>query len=133
MSDTERHSLHDFSEYDAMSTEELEALLRQDSENEAGESDPEQLLCIMEVLSNRTVIPKSPEKALCSFRKQYDPVNDAEATHRKALPGLHRFATIAAILVLVVMAALPARSICVQLWEDFATWSEEVFHFGTDY
>ena len=44
----------DFSKYDSMSTEELEALLRLDADAPAdGESDVELILHVMEVLVNR--------------------------------------------------------------------------------
>ena len=69
-----------FAKYDAMSTDELQQILRDDASNSEGaESDTETLFYVMEVLAKRRQARnegKSPEEALESFKQNYYTEND---------------------------------------------------------
>ena len=64
-----------FSRFDAMSTEELQAFLREDASKSVGEeSDTKEILYVMEVLARRRKEQtggKDPAEALASFKNKY--------------------------------------------------------------
>ena len=72
MSENTNRRHQDFAKYDAMSTEELEEILRLDLDAPPEqESDTEVLLTIMEVLAQRKKPEKTAFEALESFRQNY--------------------------------------------------------------
>lgn len=132
-----------FAEYDAMSTDELQQILRDDaSKSEGAESDTEALFYVMEVLAKRRQARnegKSPEEALESFKQNYYTENDissvSESTTVAFKPssrGRWRRGLIAAVamLVLVIGSSITANAMGFDLWEVIAKWTQETFHFG---
>lgn len=132
-----------FAKYDAMSTDELQQILRDDaSKSEGAESDTEALLYVMEVLAKRRQARnegKSPAEALESFKKNYYTENDissvSESTTAASKPssrGRWRRGLIAAaaMLVIVIGSSITANAMGFDLWEVIAKWTQETFHFG---
>lgn len=132
-----------FAKYDAMSTDELQQILRDDaSKSEGAESDTETLFYVMEVLAKRRQARnegKSPEEALESFKKNYYTENDissvSESTTAAFKPssrGRWRRGLIAAaaMLVIVIGSSITANAMGFDLWEVIAKWTQETFHFG---
>ena len=132
-----------FAKYDAMSTNELQQILRDDaSKSEGAESDTEALFYVMEVLAKRRQARnegKSPEEALESFKQNYYTENDissvSESTTVAFKPssrGRWRRGLIAAaaMLVLVISCSFTANAMGFDLWEVIAKWTQETFHFG---
>ena len=132
-----------FAKYDAMSTDELQQLLRDDaSKSEGAESDTETLFYVMEVLAKRRQARnegKSPEEALESFKQNYYTENDissvSESTTAAFKPnsrGRWRRGLIAAaaMLVIVIGSSITANAMGFDLWEVIAKWTQETFHFG---
>lgn len=80
MPDTRNRRDNEFAKYDAMSTEELQQLLREDASKPVGEeSDTDALFYMMEVLAKRRKERnegKSPEEALESFKMHYHTDNE---------------------------------------------------------
>ncbi len=129
--------------YDAMSTEELQQILREDASKPAGEgSDADSLISIMEVLAKRRKERgegKSPEEALESFKKHYASEsnipfvseNAPAAKKRNVNRGWKRgMVTVAAMLALIIGSSLAARAFGFDLWQTIAKWTQETFHFG---
>ena len=132
-----------FAKYDAMSTDELQQILRDDaSKSEGAESDTETLFYVMEVLAKRRQARnegKSPEEALESFKQNYYTENDissvSESTTAAFKPnsrGRWRRGLIAAaaMLVIVIGSSITANAMGFDLWEVIARWTQETFHFG---
>ncbi|MCD8381725.1 MAG: DUF4367 domain-containing protein [Clostridiales bacterium] len=127
----------DFSALDAMTTDELKELLRQDSllpENEP--SDTEAILHIMELLVQREPEPVDVEGAWGSFNEQYRPnPEDAETreeddagqtTAPRARRPLRRLlktaAVLAAAVALLVMGTLTASAFGYNVTETVSLW-----------
>ncbi len=133
-----------FTIYDAMSTEELQQILREDASKPVGEeSDTDALFYIMEVLAKRRKEQnegKSPEEALESFKNKYYTETEnsfdsesAAVTRRRINGGRWRrglVAAAAAICILVVGNSITASAWGFDLWETIAKWTQETFHFG---
>ena len=132
-----------FAKYDAMSTDELQQILRDDASNSEGaESDTETLFYVMEVLAKRRQARnegKSPEEALESFKQNYYTENDissvSECTTVAFKPsnrGRWRRGLLAAaaMLVIVISCSFTANAMGFDLWEVIAKWTQETFHFG---
>ena len=132
-----------FAKYDAMSTDELQQILRDDaSKSEGAESDTEALFYVMEVLARRRQARnegKSPEEALESFKQNYYTENDissvSESTTAAFKPssrGRWRrgLSAAAAMLVIVIGSSITANAMGFDLWEVIARWTQETFHFG---
>lgn len=132
-----------FAKYDAMSTDELQQILRDDaSKSEGAESDTETLFYVMEVLAKRRQARnegKSPEEALESFKQNYYTENDissvSESTTVAFKPssrGRWRRGLIAAaaMLVLIISCSFTANAMGFDLWDIIAKWTQETFHFG---
>ncbi len=143
MPESQRPQEEALAKYDAMRTEELQQILREDASKPAGEgSDADSLLSIMEVLAKRRKERgegKSPEEALKSFKKHYASENDIPfvseispaAKKRNASRGWKRsLVTVAAMLALVIGSSLAARAFGFDLWKTIAKWTQETFHFG---
>ena len=75
MPDNQNRNDSRFSRYDAMSTEDLQAFLREDASKPVGEeSDTKEILYVMEVLARRRKKQtggKDPAEALASFKNKY--------------------------------------------------------------
>ena len=132
-----------FAKYDAMSTDELQQILRDDaSKSEGAESDTETLFYVMEVLAKRRQARnegKSPEEALESFKQNYYTENDISsvserttAAFKPSSRGRWRRGLIAAaaMLVIVIGSSITANAMGFDLWEVIAKWTQETFHFG---
>ena len=132
-----------FAKYDALSTDELQQILRDDaSKPEGEESNTEALFYVMEVLAKRRQARnegKSPEEALESFKQNYYTENDissvSESTTVAFKPsnrGRWRrgLIAVAAMLVLIIGSSITANAMGFDLWEIIAKWTQETFHFG---
>lgn len=130
--------------YDAMSTDELQALLREDaSKPEGEETNMEVLFYVMEVLAKRRQARqegKTPEEALDSFVKNYMPEvknassSESEPTGRKHKPVVRRWTrglvAAAAVIVLVMGTSFTASAFGFDLWEIVAKWTQQTFHLS---
>lgn len=145
MSENQNRGTRDFSNYDAMSTEELENILRLDSEAPLEqESDTELMLHIMEVLANRTTQNNTGKTAFESwqdFQQNYlnEDEENIESTVVAFTPSnprrrlLHRFVAVAATLALVVGLAATANAIkWDRIWGAVAKWANDTFSFVTN-
>ena len=113
MSVNENRREGDFAQYDSMSTEELERILRQDAEAPAEqESDTEKLLYVMEVLARRNRETNrsgtTPQEAWESFQEHYAPEKDSIKPDRPIRPWVRRLIAAAAqsIYTLALCAAV---------------------------
>lgn len=139
----------EFAKYDAMSTEELQALLREDaSKPEGDETNMEVLFYVMEVLAKRRQARqegKTPEEALESFVKNYMPEaenassSESDATVRRHKPVVRRWMSglvaAAATVVLIFSMSLTANAFGFDIWDILVKWTHETFHFayGSNY
>lgn len=132
-----------FKQYDALTTEELQQILRDDaSKHEGSESDMEMLLYVMDVLAKRRQANhegKTPEEALETFKQEYyteiDVSSDSESDSAPCrmyhgtrwIRGL-----IAAVVALVFMigGSFTANAMGFDVWDIIAKWTQETFHFG---
>lgn len=134
----------DFSEYDSMSTEQLEEILRLDAEMpEGSESGTEELFYIMEVLAVRRKedpnnAGKSAQQAYESFKKHYMPTDieadiDIHTTKsskpKKRISWLRGLTAAAAVLAIIILATTTANAFGYDLWDKVAVWSAEIFQF----
>lgn len=143
MPDTRNRRDSEFAKYDAMSTEELQQLLREDASKPVGEeSNTDVLFYVMEVLAKRRKERnegKSPEEALESFKKHYDTENDISSDSESA-PVVPKRRSIgrwmkgliaaAAMLAFIVGGSITAHAMGFDLWEIIAKWTQETFHFS---
>ena len=133
----------DFSNYDSMTTEALEEILRSHTPSPEGEdSDTELLLYIMGVLANRRkpkeITGKTALESWESFCKNYLEDESTEAAPEQtpsqtAAPWLRGLIAAAAVIVLVVCLPLSVKSFG---WRDllniFARWTKETFSFVSE-
>lgn len=143
MPDTRNRRDDEFAKYDAMSTEELQQLLREDASKPVGEeSDTDVLFYVMEVLAKRRKERnegKSPEEALESFKKHYNTENEISSDSER-VPAAPKRSSIghwmkgliaaAAVFAFVIGGSLTANAMGFDLWEVIAKWTQETFHFG---
>lgn len=141
MSENQDRSHRDFAKYDDLDTQDLEAILRLDSEAPEGqESDTEKILYIAGVLAKRNVAMNTGKTALEaweSFEKDYLPQEEEEhhevvSEPKKAVhPWVHRLTAAAAVIVLLV--GISATAVSAFGWEDIwnavAKWAKETFSF----
>lgn len=143
MPDARNRRDEEFAKYDAMSTEELQQLLREDASKPVGEeSDTDVLFYVMEVLAKRRKERnegKSPEEALESFKKHYNTENEISSDSERvpAAPkrsGIGRWMkgliAAAAVFAFVIGGSITAHAMGFDLWEIVAKWTQETFHFG---
>ena len=145
---SENLNCRDFSQYDEMSTEELEEILRLDAEAPEGqEPDVELLLHIMEVLKRRDKIEghngKTALEAFQSFQQYYMPCEEDEiygdepadlpAPARKPRRWLRTLSAVAAVLAVVILCTFTVDAFRVSVWDAVAKWTRETFHFGSPY
>lgn len=134
----------DFSQYDTMTNEVLEELLRLDSEAPEGqESDTERLLYIMALLAQRDRQKPTPGKTALeaweSFQQDYLPIEDtdheeeeweAKPVTKPVRPRFFRVIAAAAVLALLIAIPVAVHAIG---WEEIvkvvAKWSKETFSF----
>lgn len=125
----------DFAKYDAMATEELEEILRSDSQSPEGqESDGELLLYVMGVLAHRKRNSENPGKtaqeAWESFEKHYLPQEEEVHTAKSNRKGLRRWVAAAAAAAVLVAIPLTASALSWdEIWNAVATWAKETFSF----
>lgn len=136
----------EFSIVNTMTDEQLRQILREDVNNTEGEeTDIELILYVMEVLSKRREERnegRDPEKALDSFKQNYDPNEDAASALEK--PKViqqsgknnkkrwrRRLIAAAAVLALIVGTTVTAGAFRLDIWETIAKWTHETFHLGS--
>lgn len=133
-----------FSRFDAMSTGELQAFLREDASKPVGEeSDTKEILYVMEVLARRRKEQqegKDPAKALASFKHNYYTENETPSisesvpvAHKRSNGGRWKrglVAAVAAICILVLGNSITASALGFDLFAIIAKWTQETFHFG---
>ena len=141
MSENTNRRDQDFAKYDAMSTEELEELLRLDLDAPPEqESDTEVLLTIMEVLAQRKNEPENKAfEALESFRRNYMPEEDPTApvlnckkktNSRTPARWLRTLAATAAVVALILLSSVTAKAFGWDLWDAVIKWTEDTFHIS---
>lgn len=124
---------HDFSRYDALSTEELTEILRLDSETPEGNGlDIDTLLYITGVLAEREkpeITGKTAQEGWNAFRQNYLEPDQAEPA-KAAKPWIRRLAVAAAVLVLLICVPFTVKAVN---WEALRTaivqWTQESFSF----
>lgn len=146
MSENQNRRELDFSKYDAMTTEELEQILRLDAEAPAGQaSDGELLLYVMEVLAKRKQNSENPGKTALeaweSFQQHYLPngedcvihTQESEKPIKSGRSWLRRLTAAAAVIVLAVGLSVTAKAFEWQeIWDVVARWAKETFSFTTE-
>lgn len=143
MSEKQNRGTDNLSKYDAMTTEELEEILRLDVQApEEQESDTETILYIMEVLTerkrNNSHTEKTALEAYESFKQNYMPEeNNNEVPYREPVKTKNGFprwlrslTAVAAVLVILVLGSVTAKAFGFSIWEAVAKWTQETFHFG---
>lgn len=143
MSENQNRGIGDLSKYDAMTTEELEEILRLDAQApQEQESDIDKILYIMEVLTKRNKnkghTGKTALKAYESFKQNYMPESsdtaipsvDTVKTINRFPRWLRRLTAAAAVLVILVFGSVTAKALGINIWEAVVKWTQETFHFG---
>ena len=151
MSGFQRHD-RDFSRYNHMSTEDLEAILQADFElPEEEESDMEKILYITEVIAQRRAgqptgryanadeawksfvenyLPEEDQAAFCpdeSMGKR-DETNTKKSNSRFIKTVLLRVASVALVIALVAAAGtVTASALGFNFWAWFSAWTQEMF------
>ena len=143
MSENQNRRVGNLSKYDAMTTEELEEILRLDAQAlEEQESDTEMILYVMEVLAarkrNNGHTGKTALEAYESFTQNYMPEVDNIETTRN-VPAktsitfprwLRSLTATAAVLAILVAGSVTAQAFGLNIWEVVVKWTQETFHFG---
>ena len=143
MSENQNRRVGNLSKYDAMTTEELEEILRLDAQApEEQESDTETILYVMEVLAarkrNNGHTGKTALEAYESFKQNYMPeVDNIETTRnvptktRIAFPRwLRSLTATAAVLAILLVGSVTTQAFGINIWEAVVKWTQETFHFG---
>ena len=141
MSENTNRRHQDFAKYDAMSTEELEEILRLDLDAPPEqESDTEVLLTIMEILAQRKKEPENKAfEALDSFRRNYMPEEDQTAAilhcnkktySRTPARWLRTLAATAAVVALILLSSVTAKAFGWDIWDAVIKWTEDTFHIS---
>ena len=127
----------DFSQYEAMTTEELEEILRLDAEApEGAQSDTELILFILEVLASRrnntnNITGNKAQKAWESFQENYMPEEtEIRVERKKPAKWVRRLVAAAAAVALLVTIPLSVSALTFEdVWNIFAKWAKETFSF----
>lgn len=141
MSENTNRRHQDFAKFDAMSTEELEEILRLDLDAPPEqESDTEVLLTIMEILAQRKKEPENKAfEALESFRQNYmleedqaAPVLNCKRKINSRAPArwLRTLAATAAVVALILLSSVTAKAFGWDLWDAVIKWTEDTFHIS---
>ena len=137
----------DYSFLQAMSTEELQEILRRDMDLNQDESDIDLVLKALEVLESREKDSESEneeEDALNQLRETIKhreamfadaaPLTESDSLHTKSDHKKHlwlRIASIAAVFVLVVTIGFTAaNAMGHDLWGGVVKWTKDTFRFG---
>lgn len=125
----------DFSRYETMETEELEEILRLDSEApDGGESDTELILYILEVLDKRkttNITGNTAQEAWESFKQHYMPQEaKGSAKTKKPVFWVRKLAAAAAVVALLIFIPISTSALTLEeVWDIFARWAKETFSF----
>ena len=126
----------DFSQYETMSTEELEEILRLDAEAPAGaQSDTELILFILEVLASRrnkeNIAGNTAQKAWESFQQHYMPEEPEKPLKtNKSTNWMRRFVAAAAVFALLILIPISSSALTMEeVWNILARWAKETFSF----
>ena len=126
----------DFSKYEAMSTEELEEILRLDAKApEGAQSDTELVLYILEVLASRrntnNITGNTAQEAWESFQQNYMPEEPQKPVEtKKPVLWMRKLAAAAAVVALLISIPISARALTLEeMWDIFARWAKETFSF----
>ena len=126
----------DFSKYEAMSTEELEEILRLDAEApEGAQSDTELVLYILEVLASRrntnNITGNTAQEAWESFQQNYMPEEPQKPVGmKKPVLWMRKLAVAAAVVALLIFIPISARALTLEeMWDIIARWAKETFSF----
>ena len=143
MSENQNRGIGDLSNYDAMTTEELEEILRLDAQApEEQESDTEMILYVMEVLAarkrNNSHIGKTALEAYESFKQNYlpevdniEPTSEVPTNIKIAFPRwLRSLTAAAAVLAILLVGSVTAQAFGLNIWEAVVKWTQETFQFG---
>lgn len=118
----------DFSVYEAMETEELKALLRQDCQKE--KSDTQLALFIMEELAKQEAKDSQSAAAWETFQANYLP--EVEENKKKHHRFVRRMVAAAAVVALAVCIPITTRSFGVHnTLRAVANWTKNTFSFVT--
>lgn len=137
MSELEKRK--EFSQYNRLTTEELQQILSKHAHNELEtEPDTEELFHIMEVLAERRQDTDSPafrsdEDAFTEFCEHYMPKEKESVRPVIGFPKRifkPAAAIVAIALVLTVGTTLTAKAFHFDIWSKFASWTKEVFQFA---
>lgn len=140
MSENQNRGARDFSQYDTMETEELEELLRFDTDApEGAEPDVELMLYVLGVLDKRGRIKEvtgdRAQEAYESFKRDYFPEDvhieeEPKVVECRPLRWVRRLTTAAAaVLVFVMLGTVTASAFGFNFWRAVAVWAQETFHF----
>ena len=145
MSGKQNRGIGDMSKYDAMTTEELEEILRLDAQTlEEQETDTDKILYIMEVLAERERnnghIGKTALEAYESFKQNYMLETDNDivpcgisSKPPKRFPRWVRgLVATAAVLAILLIGSATAKAFGVDVWKAVIQWTQETFHFGDE-
>lgn len=137
--------------FDAMTTAELEGLLRADLDCPGDDAlDAETILYILDLLEGRqgddTRRQETTREKLEEFRALYLPGNDPASLYdweedqgeppaqmprrRPKLRVFRRLGLVAAVIAVLFATLLAAQATGVDLWGVVARWSDETFHFA---
>ena len=143
MSENQNRIIGDLSKYDAMTTEELEEILRLDAQApEEQESDIEMILYIMEVLTerkrNNSHTGKTALEAYESFVENYMPeTEDSTPASKRTVPfkrtcprWLRSLTAAAAVLVILLLGTVTAKAFGINVWRAVVKWTQDTFHVG---
>lgn len=138
----------DYSKYDSMTTEELEEILRQDTDEFQDETDIDMLMYVAEVIRGRkepNPNRKTPKEAFEIFKTHYMPTDsemeefqkhsdekNIRKNHAKVIPmarWMRRMTAAAAVVVMIFAGTMTANAFGINLWQVFVQWTEETFHF----
>ena len=135
MSENENRGIDGLSKYDAMTTEELEEILRLDAEEQ--ESDTDQILYIMEVLTERKRnnghTGKTALEAYESFQQNYMPETDNTIPmkpKRRSPRWVRGLTATAAVLAILFTGSITAKAFGINIWKVAIHWTQETFRFG---
>lgn len=139
MSENQNCGINVFANYDSMTTEELEEILRLDAEMPEGqESDTDKILYIMEVLAerkrNNSHTGNTALEALESFKQHYMPeTNHSTApvkSKNRCLRWVRSLTAAAAVLAILLVGSVTAKAFGFNVWKAVIQWTQETFHFG---
>ena len=145
MSENQDRGIRDFSRYDTMATEELEEILRFDTDAPEGEdTDVDVILYVLEVLADRRrnnneVTGKTALEAFESFKQDYLPegihIDSAPEEKKPAIRPvrwLRGLTAAAAVLAFVFLGSVTANAFGFNIWKAVAVWAQETFHLQRD-